>query len=350
MKTLTKAGQQKKAEAAVEVFRHDLGPFVVAAQKTRMPMIFTDAKASGHPIIFANSAFLKLTGYARTEVLGREFSSLLAEGIEEAELALIDSEFESDDGLEREIHYRRKDGTEFWASMFVSPVCVESGAVVQHFASFSDLTQLKVDGARCRMMIDELNHRVKNTLSTVQSIVTQVLRRPAEPAVMREAIESRILALSRSHDLLSSSHWQGAGLHDLVETALEPFEIVAGRAERFKIQGANVQLPPQTTLSLAIGLHELATNAVKYGAFSNDAGRISIEWAVVQAAPRGDRLMLKWLERGGPPVAPPTHKGFGSWVIERGLAHDLHGRVSLEYLPGGVECTIDIPAPPENPA
>ena len=134
------------------------------------------------------------------------------------------------------------------------------------------------------MMIDELNHRVKNTLSTVQSIVAQALRRPAEPEAIREAIELRILALSRSHDLLTSSNWDGAGLHDLVDIALEPFEVAAGRDERFTIHGDNVQLPPKTTLSLAIALHELATNAVKYGAFSNDAGTIAIDWAVKPGA------------------------------------------------------------------
>jgi two-component sensor histidine kinase len=179
---------------------------------------------------------------------------------------------------------------------------------------------------------------VKNMLSTVQSIVTQALRRPAEPEAIREAIESRILALSRSHDLLTSSSWRGAGLHDLVDIALQPFEVVAGRAERFTIRGDNVQLPPNATLSLAIALHELATNAVKYGAFSNDAGTIAIDWTVA-------RSVLRWRERDGPPVSPPTHKGFGSWVIERGLVHELGGKVSLDYLPGGVACTIDIPSP-----
>ena len=154
------------------------------------------------------------------------------------------------------------------------------------------------------MMIDELNHRVKNTLSTVQSIVTQALRRPSEPEQIREAIESRILALSRSHDLLTSSNWQGAGLHDLVDTALEPFEVVAGRDERFTIRGDNVQLPARTTLSLAIALHELATNAVKYGAFSNDAGTIAIDWAVVPG--EDGRAAAAAVDRAGRPAGRPA--------------------------------------------
>ena len=215
---------------------------------------------------------------------------------------------------------------------------------MQQFVSLVDLTDHRQDNARCKMLIDELNHRLKNTLSTVQSIVTQALRRPAEPAAIREAIESRVLALSRSHDLLTSGNWDGAGLHDLVDTALNPFEVIAGRPERFTVVGDNVRLSPKTTLSLAIAIHELATNAVKYGAFSNDAGTIAIDWTVVPDA-AGDRLVLRWQERDGPTVTPLSRRGFGSWVIERGLAHELGGRVTLDYPSHGVACTIDIPAP-----
>lgn len=347
MDITAKSGEQINAEAGVESFRHDLGPFVVAAEKTRMPMIFTDAGEPGHPIIFANRAFLSLTGYDREEVLAKSFKSLMAVGIDEQAMAQVDAAFERGTGADPEIHYRRKDGSEFWASLFVSSVCDETGAVVQHFMSFVDLTRHRQDNARCEMLIDELNHRVKNTLSTVQSIVTQALRRPTEPAAIREAIESRILALSRSHDLLTSAKWEGTGLHDLVNTALRPFEVVPGIAERFTVHGDNLILPPKTTLSLAIALHELATNAVKYGAFSNDQGTIGIGWTV-RPEPAGARLVLRWQEKGGPPVVPPTHKGFGSWVIERGLAHQLGGKVALDYLAGGVNCTIDIPAPAET--
>ena len=339
----TKSGDQKDAEAEVESFRQRLGPFVVAAETTRMAMVFTDEKP-GHPVIFANDSFLKLSGYQREEVLGKSFPWLLATGIEPDSMPIIEAAFRGESDVEPEIHYKRKDGSEFWASIFVSPVFDETGAIVQQFVSFVDITKHRQDNARSKMLIDELNHRVKNTLSTVQSIVTQALRRPAGPEAIREAIESRILALSRSHDLLTSGHWEGAGLHDLVVTALHPFAVVAGSAERFTITGDNLPVPPKTALSLAIALHELATNAVKYGAFSNDAGKIDIEWSIV-SDPSGNRLLLRWRERDGPPVTPPTRKGFGSWVIERGLAHELGGTVSLDYHGEGVACTIDIPAP-----
>jgi two-component sensor histidine kinase len=130
----------------------------------------------------------------------------------------------------------------------------------------------------------------------------------------------------------------------LVETALHPFEVDADRAERFTITGDNIHVPSKTALSLAIALHELATNAVKYGAFSIDSGKIEINWTEMTDS-RGSRLVLRWRELDGPPVRPPARKGFGSWVLERGLAHELGGEVTLDYLVQGVSCSIDIPAP-----
>ncbi|EXS68725.1 HWE histidine kinase domain-containing protein [Sphingobium sp. Ant17] len=334
---------KKKSEAEVDAFRHDLGPFVVAAEKTRMPMIFTDNKAT-YSVVFANDAFLALTGYKREEILAKSFQSLLTIGCDQTTVEIVEAALRGEGCAEPELHYKRKDGTEFWASLYVSPVCDDNGTIVQQFLSLIDVTRLRQDNARCRLLIDELNHRVKNTLATVQSIVTQALRSSGEPEAIRDAIESRILALSRSHDLLTISKWEGVGLHDLVDTALHPFEVIAGHTQRFTISGDNFHLSPKVTLSLTIALHELATNAVKYGAFSVDAGLITVSWELVPDV-AGDRLVLRWQEHGGPPVTPPTHKGFGSWVIERGLAHELDGIVTLNFLESGVACTIDIPAP-----
>ncbi len=339
-----KSEEQKVAEAEVESFRKDLGPFVVAAETTRMAMVFTDAKEAGHPIIFANDSFLSLTGYDRKEVMGHSFNFLMARGADPKTLAQVEVAFEGSTDHGSEIRYRRKDGSIFWAAIFVSPVLDESGDVVQHFASFVDLTKQKQEQAQSTMMISELNHRVKNTLATVQSIVWQALRRDSDPKAIREAIESRLFALSRSHDLLTRENWEGAGLLDLVKEAMEPFGVTHSRTERLVITGKNIRFPPNVTLALGIAFHELATNAVKYGAFSNEAGSILLAW-IIKAAPGGDRLILRWQEKDGPPVTPPTRKGFGSRVIERGLPHELQGTVNLDYQADGVVCTINIPAP-----
>ena len=344
-----KSADQKAAEAEVEGFREELGPFVVAAEETRMAMVFTDAKEPDNPIIFANDSFLRLSKYTRDEVLGQSFNFLMARGTDKAALTRIEGEFKGENHDDdshggSEIRYRRKDGSEFWSSLFISPVRDEAGDIIQHFASFTDLTRHKDEQAQSRMLIDELNHRVKNTLATVQSIVSQALRNANDPAAIREAIESRLFALSRSHDLLTRENWQSAGLHDVIDAALEPFGVANGRKERFVVTGRNIRFPPNAAVALGIAFHELATNAVKYGAFSNDHGRIAIEWTVVPSSD-GDQLVLHWREKDGPPVMAPAHTGFGSRVIERGLAHELNGSVDLDYRPDGVVCTIDVPAP-----
>lgn len=341
---IDKSKEQRAAEGEVESLRQEGGPFVVAAEDTRMPMVFMDAKEPENRIIFANDSFLSLTGYERDEVLGHSFNFLMAQGTDPKALALVEAAFDGGDEHSAEVRYRRKDGSEFWAALFISPVRDESGDVVQHFASFIDLTRHKEEQVQSRMLIDELNHRVKNTLTTVQSIVAQVLRNTSDPEVIRESIESRLFALSRSHDLLTRENWEGAGLHDVVDAALQPFGVANGRSERFSVTGENVRFPPKAALALGIAFHELATNAVKYGAFSGDTGCIQIAWTI-EPAPEGNRLILCWREENGPPVTPPSRKGFGSRVVERGLALELGGTTQLDYRPDGVVCTINIPAP-----
>jgi PAS domain S-box-containing protein len=340
----SKSQEQKAAESEVEGFRENLGPFVVAAETTRMAMVFTDAKEPGNPIIFANDSFLALTGYDRDEVLGQSFNFLMAHGADPEALAEIEAEFHGKSVSGSEIRYRRKDGSEFWAALFISPVRDEIGDVVQYFASFVDLTQHKEDEVQSKMLIDELNHRVKNTLATVQSIVWQALRTTSDPKAIRESIESRLTALSRSHDLLTRENWKSAGLFDVINDALEPFGVVDGRAERIVILGENIRFSPKAALVLGITFNELATNAVKYGAFSNGVGSVLIEWTA-EPMPEGAQLNLQWQEKDGPFVTPPSRKGFGSRVIERGVEHELEGKVHLDYQADGLLCTMTIPAP-----
>ena len=215
---------------------------------------------------------------------------------------------------------------------------------MQQFISLVDLTRNKQEQAQSKILIQELNHRVKNTLATVQSIAAQALRSSSDSEVIREALESRLFALSCSHDLLTRESWKGAGLFDLVNEALKPFGVANGRAGCVAITGDNIRVPPKTALALGIAFHELATNAVKYGAFSNALGSVAISWSIVsQAGTR--RLLVHWLEKDGPPVTPPTRLGFGSRVLTRGLAHELDAKVQIDHRPEGLSCTIVIPLP-----
>jgi two-component sensor histidine kinase len=144
--------------------------------------------------------------------------------------------------------------------------------------------------------------------------------------------------------LLTREHWQSAGLFDVVKDALEPFGVADDCAKRIVIRGENIRVPPKLTLALGIAFHELATNSVKYGALSNDTGSILIAW-IIETAQEGNRVDLRWEEKDGPPVTLPSRKGFGSRVLERGLAHELEGSVHLDFRVDGVVCTINFPAP-----
>jgi PAS domain S-box-containing protein len=341
----TKSGVQKAAESEVEGFRKDLGPFVVAAETTRMAMVFTDAKEPGKPIIFANDSFLALTGYTREEVLGQSFNFLMARGGDAEGRAQIEAAFEGSSDSDPEIRYRRQDDSVFWASIFISPVRDESGDIVQYFASFVDLTKHRAEQERLRFLLNELNHRTQNTLATVLAIAGQTLSEMADEGTVN-TFAGRILALSKGHSLLGAQNWDRVGLRDVLTEILQPFGLNEGQGHRFLIEGDDIRLQPKTALTLAMVFHELATNAVKHGALSNEkAGQIDIAWRL-EPVPPGDQMRLRWHESGGPPVTPPGHKGFGSRLIERGLAQELNGEVNLAYEPTGVVCQIVMPVSP----
>jgi CHASE1-domain containing sensor protein len=189
--------------------------------------------------------------------------------------------------------------------------------------------------AHLQLLVNELNHRVKNTLATVQSLIWQTLRSTDVDDEVRKRLDARIMALSAAHNVLTRENWESVLLRDIADEALAPFR--GATAGRLSVAGPPVRVAPKAALAIAMALHELATNALKYGALSNDAGRVELRWD-----PLGDhRLRLTWRERGGPPVRRPVRKGFGARLIERGLAHDLGGSVRLDYDPDGVVCVAD---------
>ena len=238
-------------------------------------------------------------------MLGKNFNFLVAADGDAEPVRQVDAAFKGASDNDREILYRRKDGSECWATIFINPVRDEARCSRQHFVSLVDVTKHKQAHAQAKTLIDELNHRVKNTLSTMQSIVWQAFKNASDTEAIRESIEARLFALSRSHDLLTREHWESAGLRDLVNDALEPFGVANGRAERFSITGSNVRLPPKAILALGIALHELATNAVKYGAFSNAAGSILIAWVMMRASALSC-VGRRWMAR---PSHPRRAKG-----------------------------------------
>ena len=207
------------------------------------------------------------------------------------------------------------------------------GSVAGVFIQGHDVTQAVMADRRQRLMIDELNHRVKNTLATVQSIAMQTARSNSEPDRFAESFQARLLALSHTHDLLTRSHWEGAELHDVLAHETE-----AHGAHRVLLNGPVVELRPAAALALGMIFHELATNAAKYGALSSPSGRVTVDWTRLD----DDALRIVWTEMGGPPTAPPERKGFGSRLIERSVRHDLGGRIEADFRPEGLVMTMDV--------
>ncbi len=225
-----------------------------------------------------------------------------------------------------------------WMLVNYSPDRDTAGAVVGWFASVLDISERKRAEEHRKLLIDELNHRVRNTLAVVQGIAHQTFKDQADPGHSKAAFEGRLMALARAHSLLTRTHWESASLRDVVSDACD---VEGPLGDRVSISGPDVTLQPKQALSIAMALHELRTNALKYGALSNDAGRIDVRWSVEGADPR--TLTLTWREEGGPRVEPPARRGYGSAMIERALAHELSGEATLDYRPEGVVCTISAP-------
>ena len=307
---------------------------------TRMAVFFTDDQQN---CTFMNSAASDLTGYSLAETQGRSLHDILHHTRPDGrpypqQDCPIDCAFPDDNQAEGEEVFVHKHGHFYPIAFTASPIRQENVAVGT-VIEVQDITQRKAQFARLHMMMNELNHRVKNTLATVQSIFLQTMQGEGIPDHAKERVMSRVMALSRSQDLLTEKSWVSAPLREVAVRALEPFGASDGAPGRFHITGDMFELQARPALAIAMGLHELATNAVKYGALSVESGRVDLSWKLIAA----EILQLKWIERGGPAVEEPARSGFGRRLIERGLAHELGGEARISFHPVGVICEIDIP-------
>jgi PAS domain S-box-containing protein len=476
--------EKEQSRIEQELVRTDLGtdPFAGAVRATRMPMLITDPNQPDNPIVFANAAFTKLTGFAHHEVIGRNCRFLQGPETDRGEVARLRAAITAREPIELELLNYRKDGETFWNRLLVSPVFDEDGKTTFFFASQFDVTlerrrldQLQRDRAdleaevgrrtsdlvesesRLRFALDaaqlgswsldlateritvtdgskanfgrrrdeplsyddireavhpddrarraealrvaleetseydveyriitpareerwlavrgqvfrradgsplllvgvsqdiserkraeehrallanELSHRVKNVLATLQAIVGQTIRNATSLEEAGETLSSRIQALDAANDLLINGRWESAEMRDLVDRALAPFG--SASTDRFRVAGPTLRVPPKVAVGLALALHELATNAAKYGALSSVDGHVELAWTM-----RDDAVLeIRWEEVGGPPVEPPTRTGFGSQLIKRVLASEIGGSVELDYPASGVRFTAIAP-------
>jgi two-component sensor histidine kinase/PAS domain-containing protein len=236
---------------------------------------------------------------------------------------------------DQEIGCTFADGSSCTILTSAAPLHDESGSIVGAVSVSLDITERKKNEEQRRLLMNELNHRVKNTLATVQSLAQQTLRDTAPIAESRSAFNSRLFALSRAHDVLTRENWEGANLRDIANATAETH----GGVGRFALEGPPVWLSPSLSLSLFIAFHELATNALKYGALSTESGGVGLSWSVEGSA-ESQTLTITWREHGGPTVKAPVKAGFGTTLIKRSLAAERDASVVIDYRPGGLVCEM----------
>ncbi len=252
---------------------------------------------------------------------------------------------EGDGHIEIEIPFTRaNDGAARWALLQGQIFFDAAHRPVRALGIMMDTTDRKQAEERQRMLLNELNHRVKNTLATVQAIVSQTLRSTPEPEAAFQRVQARLLALSNTHNLLNATSWTAADLADVLNAELRPY---LGYGDRVVLEGGHVALDPKTALAFGLIVHELATNAAKYGSLSLPAGRVEVSWRVV-GENEEPSVELLWREIGGPAVAPPSRRGFGSRLVERS-ARDLRGSVDLDYAVTGLVCRLVFVLQPWTP-
>ena len=214
------------------------------------------------------------------------------------------------------------------------------GTPVDMTGFISDITARKFAEEHRAVLARELTHRVKNTLATVGAVVSQTLRDASSLDAARRAVAGRIASLGAAHELLIRDEEEGAAIGEIVQRVLAPF--IDSKGRRFALDGPDIRLRPEITLALSMALHELATNAIKYGALSVNEGQVAIRWALARGG-GGRRFTFAWVERGGPPVVAPERTGFGTRMIERVFAQHVEGRAVITYDPGGVRFSIEAP-------
>ncbi|MBB3226516.1 PAS domain S-box-containing protein [Luteibacter sp. Sphag1AF] len=289
-----------------------------------------------------NQSWLRFTGRSMDEELGYGW----AEGVHPDDLDrcvdTYNASFDARQPFSMEYRLRRADGEYVWLLDNGTPFS-RNGEFAGYMGSCVDVSHHRESTRAQRILINELNHRVKNTLAIVQAMASQTFRSERQPDDSLSIFEARLRAMADAHDLLVARSWEDLPLQRIIEAAVAPHD--PGGA-RVVTHGPNVMLRPETAVSVAMALHELFTNATKYGALSNAVGTVTVSWTIDDASP--PILTVNWKERGGPPVIAPTQRGFGTRFIERVLANQVGGTAEVRFAPDGLECRFEAPIVPRH--
>ncbi|MDP3658687.1 sensor histidine kinase [Phenylobacterium sp.] len=282
----------------------------------------------------------RITGYTPDEAVGMDFQAFFTASDQSTGQAQLELDKAWRDGRAEDTRWHvRKNGERFWANGVTSSFI--EGELKGLVKVMRDETRNRLADEQRILLLNELNHRINNTLVTVQSLVEQTLRATDTDRSIRENLTARLLALSDAHRLLVDQNWAGADLEAIVEKALAPYQ--DGDRSRLRMDGPNVRLSPQQAVSMALVLHELTTNAVKYGALSVPDGFVETAWNLHYDELGARHMTFLWQEHGGPAVTEPMRRGFGSRLISRSFGEDGGGEARIEFHADGVRCGVHLP-------
>lgn len=289
-----------------------------------------------------NRAAERLFGYTAEEAIGQSILMLIPEGLESEENDIIGRVRRGEQVASYETTRQRKDGSCISVSLTISPIRNAEGEIIGASKIARDITAAKESERRIRLLMREVNHRVKNQFAVILSVIRETSRRATEPREFEEQVRDRIMALSRSHDLLVTSEWSGASLLDLLQEHLKPF----GHDAQISLSGPLVTLQPNAVQHLGMAIHELGTNSSKYGALSTGVGRVTIEWGIATSSEGKREFHIVWDETSASATEEPegkARKGFGSVVLKRVAPQSLGGSAVLERSLGKVRWALSAP-------
>lgn len=308
-----------------------------AVEATGEAILVTSVELSepGPIIEYANPAFTRMTGYSQAEVLGRSPRFLQGPLTDRNALAAMRAALIAGEPFQGEAMNYRKDGMTYAVEWLITPVLDANGRIAHWVSAQREVTERKAALEQQQFF----HHRVKNTLATVQAIMSSTARNSGTIQEFQQAFGGRIASLAKTHTLLTEDQFQSVPFRDLLWAELEPYD--DGGKTRIRLEGPDVVLASEFAVPIGMAVHELTTNAAKHGALAEFGGRVVVTWSVVETE-AGPRLTWIWNEHDGPPVALPSREGFGSRLLKRVLSTQVHAEVDIDYDPDGLRVTVEL--------
>ncbi|MGE3109610.1 MAG: PAS domain S-box protein [Phycisphaerales bacterium] len=322
--------QQSRVKQELEFQKYALDQHAIVA--------ITDNKGK---ITYVNDKFCAISQYSREELIGQDHRIVNSGFHPRTFFRDMYATVAAGNVWRDEIRNRAKDGSIYWVDTTIVPMRDADARITNYVAIRSDITGRKRAEENLRLLVAELDHRVKNNLSVVLSIAQATMRHSTSIEQFGHNLVGRIRALARTHSALAAARWEGASLSEILRVTLEAHAVEG--TNRVSFNGPSLMLSHRAASVLSTTFNELATNASKYGALSSPAGRVCVTWQVQYEHEQSPSLVILWVESAGPPVSPPTRRGLGTQFIREGVEYELEGAVTLEFPSSGLRCRISIP-------